>query len=107
MSIWLYVFVSLLGVILCHYLSVLYLRKDNVILFIIYFLVCAQFGSQHYNVLFNNSFFETWFFIPFGPIEVGGELQLFGLLMLILLMLTLPLSSLGRWCKIVFLLVKR
>ncbi|WP_114785198.1 hypothetical protein [Vibrio tetraodonis] len=63
MSIWLYVLVSLLGVMICHFLSELYLRKEKVMVFIIYFLVGVEFGSQHYSLTFDKTFVRHWLFI--------------------------------------------
>ncbi|CAM3239019.1 hypothetical protein [Vibrio neptunius] len=95
MSIWLYVFVSLLGVIICHYLSELYLRKDKVILFIIYFLVFVEFGSQHYSLTFDKTFVRNWLFLFEADNSAYTDWYSFiGLVFVIVTVCTLPPSRL-------------
>lgn len=95
MSLWLYVFVSLLGVIICHYLSELYLRKDKVILFIIYFLVGVQFGSQHYSLTFDKTFVRNWLFIFETDNSAYTDLYRYtALIFMIVMAFTLPPSRL-------------
>ncbi|WP_425628391.1 hypothetical protein [Vibrio neptunius] len=95
MSIWLYVFVSLLGVIICHYLSELYLRKDKVIFFIIYLFVGGQFGSQHYSLTFYKTFVRNWLFIFETDNSAFTDWYSFiGLVFMIVMAFTLPPSRL-------------
>lgn len=101
MSIWLYVFVSLLGVIICHYLSELYLRKDKVILFIIYLLVFGQFGSQHYSLTFDKTFIRNWLFLFETDNSTYTDLYRYiALVFMIVTVLTLPPSRLTFFTRI-------
>ena len=101
MSIWLYVFVSLLGVSICHYLSELYLRKDKVILFIIYFLVFVEFGSQHYSLTFDKTFVSSWLFLFKGDNSVYTDTYRYtALALMIVTVLTLPPSRLTFFTRI-------
>ncbi|WP_114784595.1 hypothetical protein [Vibrio tetraodonis] len=95
MSIWLYVFVSLLGVIICHYLSELYLRKDKVIVFIVYLFVLGQFGSQHYTLTFDKTFVRNWLFLFETDNSAYTDLYRYiALALMIVTVLTIPPSKL-------------
>ncbi|MBN3573700.1 hypothetical protein [Vibrio neptunius] len=95
MSIWLYVFVSLLGVIICHCLSELYLRKDKVIFFIIYLFAFANFFSQHYSLTFDKAFLNSWLFLFEADNSAYTDWYSFiGLVFVIVTICTLPPSRL-------------
>ncbi|KJY86822.1 hypothetical protein TW84_18560 [Vibrio neptunius] len=95
MSIWLYIFVSLLGVIICHYLSELYLRKDKVIFFIVYFFVFVNFFSQHYSLTFDKAFLNSWLFLfETGNSTFTDLYRYIALVFVIVMLLTTPPSRL-------------
>ncbi|KLN63490.1 hypothetical protein ZX61_18335 [Vibrio sp. VPAP30] len=92
----LYLLVSFVSLYLSHRLSMKYTESQSNIIFCVYFLFMAYTGSQHYNIFFNGTFFESWFFVEFDQIHVDGLFKTISLIMLILNVMTIPPSKFRR-----------
>ncbi|EHK5084639.1 hypothetical protein I2706_002004 [Vibrio alginolyticus] len=95
-----YILLGVLGVLICHYFSGFYSKKNNIIAFLGYLFILGNLGGQHYNVLFNKEFIDNWlFFIETNNSYYTDTYRFVAMLFLFLTTLTLPPSKFGKLFK--------
>lgn len=89
----LYIFVSLLSFVLGLLLSVIYSKYKIKSLALLYYIFMIYSGSQHYAIIFNNKFYESWFFINFSNVDGSGFFKLIAAVFIFLIIMTMPPSK--------------
>ncbi len=96
MSIFLYLSISVLGLLLTQFLSERYWVSKRLVFLFIYLFVFVNFSVQHYTILFDKMFFNNWLFvIPVSDDNVSSLFRFLGGVFLFLEVLTVPKSKFG------------
>ncbi len=93
MTLLLYITISSLGLIVGNLLSVIYLKYKKNIYIILYYIFTVYCGSQHYAIIFNENFHESWFFIDLGSMDVSGLVKSIAVMFIIFTIMTIPPSK--------------
>lgn len=94
MPVSMYVPISLIGVLTCHYISERYRKNNKTLVFILYVSAICAFGEQHYGILFEKSTVANWLFIiPTQTESASDSMRLMAFAFLVMTVATLPPSK--------------
>lgn len=100
MSVVQYVFISLVGIGINHFLSEHYRKNNSKMRFCVYILSACAFGHQHYSILFEKIVVDNWlFFFTSNTNTVSDTLRFLSFIFLLLTTATLPPSKLSGLFK--------
>ncbi len=95
--IYVYLAVSLFGLIVCNILSDVYDTKSKSVYFFVFIVISLPFGGQHFSIFFESQPENNWLLlIPMQELKVDSKISFLSLLFLVLHVLTIPSSKITK-----------